>query len=216
MKLRSGGASKTENAKDQVAGNEGAKPVDAETSLSLLGLSIGMPRDEARAKLAERFGDSALAPAKDGTLIAERGPCRYAAAADPAIETEAGSNCVMVVFGPDDAVSNIVVRYVIDGSHVDAYAAQMEGNFGIPPSRVHSEQVPDTLILGWGPELEATAAELERDASAGQTLHALEARLTQANGITLATARLDSDPVLSGSAATDEGDAGDSPPPIEF
>lgn len=184
--------------------------------LALLGISAGMERPEARAILEKRFGGSALARAEDGTLIAESGPCRYAAAADPAIETEVGSNCVMVVFGPDDGVSNMVVRYVVAGSHVDAYATQLEGNFGVAASRVHSEQAPDTLILGWGPELEATAAEIERDASAGQTLHALEARLTQANGVTLATARLDSEPAQSGSAATDEGDAGSAPPPIDF
>jgi len=75
---------------------------------------------------------------------------------------------------------------------------------------------PDTLILGWGAEREATAAELERDASAGQTLHALEARLTQANGVTLATARLDSEPMNAGSATTEEGNAEASPPPIDF
>jgi hypothetical protein len=75
---------------------------------------------------------------------------------------------------------------------------------------VRTEQAPQTLILGWGAELEATAAEVERDASAGQTLHALEARLTEANGITLVTARLDTEPLKS------EGDAVEAPPPIEF
>lgn len=184
--------------------------------LALLGIAAGMERAEARAILENRFGDSALARAEDGTLIAESGPCRYAAAADPAIETEAGSNCVMVVFGPDDAVSNIVVRYVVTGSHIDAYAAQLEGSFGVPASRVRSEQAPETLILGWGPELEATAAEVERDASTGQTLHALEARLTEAYGVTLATARLDSEPAASGPVTTGDGDAGEAPPPIEF
>uniref|UniRef100_UPI0035640A1D hypothetical protein n=1 Tax=Roseovarius sp. TaxID=1486281 RepID=UPI0035640A1D len=194
----------------QATGKEVGKTFKREAPLELLGLSIGMPREDARASLAGRFGDAALVRADDGTLIAESGPCRYAAAADPAVETEAGSNCVMVAFGPDDAVSNIVVRYVVSGSHVDAYAAQLEGSFGVPASRVHSEQVPDTLILGWGPELEATAAEVERDASAGQTLHALEARLTSANEITLVTARLDSEP------ADSDGDVAEAPPPIEF
>lgn len=184
--------------------------------LALLGIAPGQARAEAQSILEDRFGEDTLAQAEDGTLILERGTCRYAAVFDPAIETEAGSTCVIVVFGPDDAVRNIVVRNVVAGAYVDAYAAELEGSFGVPVDRVLTDNAPQTLILGWGRELAATAAELERDASAGQRLHALEARLTQANGVTLVTVRLDTDPAASGPVATNEGDAGAAPPPIEF
>lgn len=184
--------------------------------LSVLGLSLESTLPEARASLTERYGANAVSQPEPTALVVEQGPCRNAPISDPSIVEETGSTCVIVQADDQDAVQKIIVRNVVEGQHAKAYRGRLAQRFGEP---VLSESTSDAeMVLGWGEELSASAEDLDRPASTASVQHTLEARLSEANGITLVTIRIDADmpTALSEHDSVNDSNNDDAPPDIDF
>lgn len=176
---------------EQVSDADGAQEeAAAEEPLQLLGIRLGMSKDQARSALAGRFPADGIASLESDMLAAEEGPCLYHTVVEPGLAEEAGSACALVRFGEDDASKSVMVRNVVPGAQTKALTEMLASRFGPTEERVEAS---GTVILGWGVPL-SSADELDRDLSAGQTPRTLEARISEAHSVTLVTLRLDADP----------------------
>ncbi len=196
-----------------------ATPDAASPTLALLGISLGASEKNAQAALEAEFGAEALSWPDPAVLLAETGPCLYRHADDPEIAEEIGSSCAAVSLDPAQGVTRVFVRNVIPGSLATAAEAQFTRRFGAPQSRVEGVE-PSTLILGWGEPVNGPLDEFPRDTSLGQDLRELEARVSEAHGVTLITLRLDLPDAPEGSSGTagvaDEPEAPAPVPEIKF
>lgn len=204
-------ANDTQEAPDDSAAT--APAATTATPLSLLGLSLGMPQADAIAALSKRYGSDVVAEPEGSILSVERGTCDYVSVLDPAIAAEIGATCITVMADAVAGVQAISVRNVVEGQHADAYAEQMTARFGQPVLRDEAE-APEGLLLGWGDVLHASAEMLGRENSEGRPLHTLEARLVEAQNVTLVQLRLDADIAQEAEGGALEG-AG-APPAIDF
>lgn len=171
-----------------------APEVDPERdALALVGVTLGMQAEQARQALAERFAPEAIAWLDDQTLAAEEGACLYHDVAATQLAEEAGSACFRAEFDDDGMARSVRIRNVVDGARTAALEELLTSRFGTPAERVKDAET-ETLILGWGDPLTASAEALGRSGSAGQALRALEGRISEAQGVTLVTLRLDAPP----------------------
>ena len=166
---------------------EAAKP------LALVDVTLGMTADEAQKALAANFDPAGISWLQKDMLAAEEGPCHYRSIADPGLAGEAGSFCAHVLLDADRKVRSVYVRNVFAGSLAEQLVPVLEARFGPPAERI-TDPATGAIILGWGDVLPGPASILMRDDSAGQTLRALQGRLTEVSGVTLLTLRLDAQP----------------------
>ncbi|MCX8227412.1 MAG: DUF4852 domain-containing protein, partial [Sulfitobacter sp.] len=192
---------KKQQPKDQIAQ---ASP--AGMPLELLGLTLGAPFENAERSLAEKMGADAVSRPDSSIILAEVGPCGYANVSDPAIAQEDGSTCAAVSADQTHRINRIIVRNVVGGAHGKALELQLIDQFGPSEDRVEGG-TPNTVILGWGVPLRGVIVDLPRDTDLAQDQRQLEARITEAQGMTVVTLRLDTpstqpDPVSNGADTT--------------